>query len=204
MTNKIRAVIFDMGGVLLLNRIEEVLQRVAEVLKIDAEAFREFQLEYHERIIRGRLSVREFVGMADERFGLEMGPDRILQLWKKSYLEVMLINKALLETAERIRERGYKTGMISNLSDLHAQINRERGLLEPFDVCILSCEVGLIKPQKEIFQLAVQKLGLRPEECVFIDDREKYLSVPRDMGFRVIHYKGNKELIEELKVIGAL
>jgi HAD superfamily hydrolase (TIGR01509 family) len=86
--------------------------------------------------------------------------------------------------------------------DLYAKINRERDVFEPFDICILSCEVGLIKPQKEIFELAIRKLDLKPEECVLIDDREKYLSVPRDMGFRVIRYKGNKKLIEELKVIG--
>ncbi len=204
MAKEIRAVIFDMGGVLLTNRIEEILQGLAGALGIDKKAFREFQLGYHDRMIRGRLSVREFAGMVDERFGLGMGADRIIQLWKRSYLEVMSVNEGILEIVRKLKEKGYKLGIISNVPDLHAQINRERNLFRPFDVCILSCEVGLTKPQEEVFRLAASRLGLMPEECVFIDDREKYLSVPRKMGFRVIQYKGNEELISELGKTGVV
>lgn len=202
MRKEINAVIFDMGGVVLINRIEEILQKMAEVLKIDAKTFREFQLGYHERMIRGELSIKEFAGVLDERFDLGMGADKIINIWKRSYLEVMSVNEGIFDIVRRLKERGYRVGLISNLPDLHAKINRERDIFGPFDVCILSCEVRLIKPQKEIFELAIRKLDLKPEECIFIDDREKYLHVPRDMGFRVIQYKGNDELISGLRNAG--
>lgn len=202
MASQIKAVIFDMGGVLLMNRIEEILQQIAEDLGIDAAEFREYQLGYHDRMIKGQLSVKEFSVMMGKKYGLDIDADAIMDVWKRSYQKVMAVNIGLVEIVLKLKEKGYKTGLISNVPDLHANINKDRKLFEVFDVCLLSCEVGMIKPERPIFELAASKLGLKPEECVFIDDREKYLSLPKEMGFSVIQFKDNEQLVNDLDKIG--
>jgi len=204
MASQVKAVIFDVGGVLLMNRIEEILQKVAESLGIDAAGFREFQLGYHSRMQKGSMSVAEFAKIIGDKYGLGMAAEEIVKVWKRSYLDVMDVNEGAMGIVKKLKQSGYKTGLVSNVPDLHAQINRERDLFKPFDACILSCEVGLVKPEKKIFEMAADKLGLGPKECVYIDDRGKYLGVPRGMGFVVFQFRGSEQLAAELKGIGVL
>ncbi|MFC2143884.1 HAD-IA family hydrolase [Candidatus Aenigmatarchaeota archaeon] len=81
-------------------------------------------------------------------------------------------------------------------------MNKDRGIFSYFEPAILSCEIGMAKPHKEIFELALQKLGLKSEECVFIDDREEHLDTPKSMGFKVIHYKDSEQLIKGFRKLG--
>lgn len=82
------------------------------------------------------------------------------------------------------------------------EVDRERGILDIFDPCILSCEVGLQKPGKEIFKLALERANLKPEECVFIDNKEENLIDPKELGFYVILFENNKKTLEELNKLG--
>lgn len=59
-----------------------------------------------------------------------------------------------------------------------------------------------MKPEREIFELALRKLNLNAEECVLIDDRAEQLELPAQMGFKVIHFKSNGQLIADLKSLG--
>ena len=64
---------------------------------------------------------------------------------------------------------------------------------------MISCDIGLVKPQREIFDLVLEKLNLKASDCIFIDDREKHLAMPKEMGFQVIHFKSNQQLKNDLK-----
>ena len=67
---------------------------------------------------------------------------------------------------------------------------------------VFSFEVGYRKPEKEIFMIALEKLKLKPEECIFIDDREKFLQTPRELGFKVILFKNYTQFVKDLKERG--
>lgn len=113
----------------------------------------------------------------------------------------MAINEELLSIVKSLKKH-YRVGLLSNTSDLHAQINQERGLYAHFNPLLISCEIGHIKPQKEIFELALKKLALPAQECVFIDDRQEHLEIPRRMGFHVIHFQNNAQLLNALTRLG--
>jgi putative hydrolase of the HAD superfamily len=92
--------------------------------------------------------------------------------------------------------------MISNIYDLMAKLDRERGILDVFDPCILSCEVGLQKPNKDIFELALKEANLNANECVFIDNRERHLINPEELGFETILFENNTQTIDKLIGLG--
>jgi len=71
---------------------------------------------------------------------------------------------------KELRNRGYRLALVSNLEPFQRPWVKELELTPLFDEIILSCEVGLLKPEPEIYQLAVQKLEVSPEECVFVGD----------------------------------
>ena len=113
----------------------------------------------------------------------------------------MTTNLKLLEIIKKLRAN-YKIAVISNAIKLGQKIVKARNLWTNFDLSIVSCEVGMIKPEKEIFELALRKLTFPAEECIFIDDREEHLEMPTQMGFKVVHFKTNQQLIEDLKKFG--
>jgi putative hydrolase of the HAD superfamily len=83
----------------------------------------------------------------------------------------------------------YKIAMVSNVN--HGVIERKipNNLRELFDVEILSAEVGYLKPNPMIFKIATQKLNVRYEEAVFVDDIERFTLAASGLGLRTILYK---------------
>lgn len=197
----IKAIVFDVGGVLLRNRIEEVIENLAKNLKIDKEALNKLNKEHHQKMIRGDMPVLEFSAILKDKLHLDIDAEEIVKIWEASYLEVMPVNVELFSIIKKLKQ-GYMLGLISNIYDLHAEINTKRGLFLPFDAPILSCRVGLIKPERAVFSLVIEKLGLKASECVFIDDRTRYLDTPKKMGFSVIQYRSNEQLLKNLRELG--
>ena len=194
----IKAIIFDAGGVVFLDRIEAVDRKISEALGISYNDFADLKKPVYNGLLAGKLSVEEFAVNVQNHFRL--GFD-VLPAWKKTYLEVMSINTELLELVKKLK-KNYKVAIISNAPKLHAELNNQRGAYSLFEPAIISCNVGFVKPDRKIFEIALQKLALKAEECIFIDDREEHLQVPKEMGFKVIHFKGNSQFVEELKKIG--
>ncbi|MCC7552452.1 HAD-IA family hydrolase [Candidatus Micrarchaeota archaeon] len=149
-------------------------------------------------MLTGKITINEFGKTIKTKFNLDIN---VIEKWKEAYLQVMPINYELLELVDKLKY-DYKIGIISNLPKLHFEINKERDIFSHFDFAVLSCDVGFIKPQKEIFDLAIKKLNLTTEDCIFIDDRTEHLETPLKMGFQVINFKNNNQFIEELEKLG--
>ena len=66
----------------------------------------------------------------------------------------------------------------------------------------MSYKIGIVKPQKGIFEHALKELKLSASECVFIDDDEKNITAAKSLGFKAIHFKNNKQLAEDLELLG--
>ena len=196
-----KAILFDLGEVLVMNPAGAVLQEVARNLNIDLNKLKEIRKKYVYDLDTGKLSVSSFNKILKDKFNLPISSGEIDSIWKKSYRKVRTLNIELFNIAKQLKKK-YKVGMISNIHDLMVRIDKGKGVFELFDPCVLSCEVGIAKPQKEIFELTLKKLKLKPEECVFIDNREKHLVVATELGFKTILFKNNQQLVKDLKVLG--
>ncbi len=197
--SRIKAIISDLGGVLVRTREDgarELLARqlglsLAELLDIifcsptaEAATLGVIPEEQHWLAIAGRLKlqVNELPAFRWKFWSSEM-PDG-----------------SLLEYLKSLKPR-YRLGILSNAwSDSEHEI-RERlpGLLDFFDDVIFSAKVGLAKPDRRIYQLAVERLGVRPDEAVFIDDIEKNVHGAREAGLYAIHAHCGEEVIAELR-----
>lgn len=92
------------------------------------------------------------------------------------------VRGALAETGRR----GYRTGLISNLHPDEAYWIREFELDQYFDALVLSCEVGMMKPDREMYLLAAERLSVSPEECVFVDDMPSYIAGAKSVGITAV------------------
>ena len=104
-----------------------------------------------------------------------------------------------MKIVEQLRAAGYRLVGLTNWSAEKFALSRARyELFNLFDDIIVSGEVGTMKPEREIFDLTLRKLGLCAQECLFIDDSLKNVEAAAAMGFRVIHFQSPSHLAAEL------
>lgn len=105
------------------------------------------------------------------------------------------VNQDLVDYIKALKDDGLKIGLISNLGSgwFDAYVPRETKVL--FDDTVVSGDVGMVKPYPEIFRLACVRLGVEPDNSVFIDDIESNCEGARDTGMAAINY----ETIESCK-----
>lgn len=118
--------------------------------------------------------------------------------FSKEYRSKKSINKPVLDLIDLLRKNGYKTGLLSNNTVEAANMMRDSGIDSHFDAFIVSAEVGMMKPDPEIFNLLCEKLEVEPAELVFIDDSKRSLSSSAECGFIPILFTDYETLVQDL------
>lgn len=104
------------------------------------------------------------------------------------------------DLARRARAAGIPTGLLSNsLGAGGYDIYAGYDLSAMFDVVVISHVVGLRKPDPAIFELAAAKLGLAPQDCVFVDDTVGHVKAARELGMSAVHFTGDPEQLAEVE-----
>jgi putative hydrolase of the HAD superfamily len=192
----IKALIWDMEGVLMLTDESDLPMKVAKTLNAPYDKVREiFFSDYNDRVDLGEITQDQF---NEYILDILQMPRENKYLLEKIINEEFYIDEELLKKIFEMR-REYKTGLISNFSnELRKRIENEWAFESAFDEIIISCEVGLVKPDPEIFNLMLDRLGVRADESVFIDDRIKNIDGAKKMGFHTVFFTNKERAMEEL------
>jgi putative hydrolase of the HAD superfamily len=192
-----RGLLVDFGGVLTSNVFEsfrafctdEGLDSEAflEILRGDPEARRELRA-----VETGQRDEDEFARRLGARLGVQSTDGLVERLFAR-----IEPDEQMLEAVKRARETGVRTGLLSN-SMGKGRYDRSR-FPELFDAVVISGEVGLHKPQPEIFLLGAERLGLPPEECVFVDDLRENCDAATALGMTAILHRGAETTLPELE-----
>ncbi|HET9098425.1 MAG TPA: HAD family phosphatase [Candidatus Saccharimonadales bacterium] len=108
--------------------------------------------------------------------------------WQAAVTRAEMPDKQLLKLIEDLRT-DYKTAVLSNSNKgvLERKIGRD-WLDKCFDEVVASAEVGLVKPDPKIYQLTASRLGVRTDECIFVDDISSFLESAQTLGMKTIRY----------------
>ena len=111
------------------------------------------------------------------------------------------VDTRLLEFIGSLRPR-YKTALVSNAwSDSRESFVRH-GICDVMDVVIISAEVGVMKPDPRIFEIAAERLQVQARECIFVDDKEDNLQGARRAGMTPIQFRNADQCIASLLAKG--
>lgn len=113
----------------------------------------------------------------------------------------MTINYPLLDIVKSLKST-YKTGFLSNAGENPLEVFFDPEHAELFDAVSISFESGFVKPEAGAFEDVAGKLGVRMDECIFIDDRLDYCEGARNVGMQAVQYKGVETLNQQLKKLG--
>ena len=148
------------------------------------------------RLVRGletgAVSEQEF----GERFGALLGIENTEGLVDRMFSE-LAPDEAMLAALRSARAAGIRTGLISNSMGA-GRYDRDE-FPELFDGVVISGEVGLHKPQPEIFRLGCERVGLEPEDCVFVDDLRENCEGAEAVGMTAVLHRGAATTVPELE-----
>lgn len=118
------------------------------------------------------------------------------------YKSKVSISKQMINLIENIKLNGYKTGLLSNVSEkLYQEVIKTTIDDNLFDASIFSFNIHLIKPDPNIFIYAARKLNEKPVNCLMIDDLERNCEGAKRAGMTAINYKNYRDLVCELNRI---
>jgi putative hydrolase of the HAD superfamily len=170
------AVIFDFFGTLVYNRPwgDEMNAAVAEALNLAVDGFlREWAKTAHSRTTGAYPSVGDNIEQVCRTLGVPVRPEQVERAVaiRLDYTRRNLRPKeGALELLRRLRAIGLKVGLLSNCTPEVPVVWREMPFCPLFDDAVFSCDVGMAKPQPEIFELACGRLGTAAERCVYVAD----------------------------------
>ena len=192
-----KGLLVDFGGVLTSSvwesfsafcRAENIEEdRVKQLFRSDPDALKllrrleigELTEDEFSREFGPRIGVANHDGLVDRLFG-GMQPD-----------------EAMIESLRRARAAGVRTGLISN-SWGRGRYDRD-AFPKLFDGVVISGEVGLHKPQPEIYRLGADRIGKQPEECVFVDDLRENCEGAEAVGMTAVLHRDAAATLERLE-----
>ncbi|GJM41861.1 MAG: haloacid dehalogenase [Ardenticatenaceae bacterium] len=199
----IQAIIFDVGGVLLRTEDRQPRQKWEARLGLapgGAEAL-VFNSKMGQKAQCGEISEPELWHWIGEELALL--PNE-LAAFRTGFWAGDVMDMKLVAYIRQLKHR-YQTAIISNYADnLRPELTNKFSIADAFDEIIISCEEKVIKPDPEIFQRALQRLGRTPAEAVFIDDFAHNVQAAQAVGLTAIHFQPTINLPDTLRQVGVL
>jgi putative hydrolase of the HAD superfamily len=193
-----RAVIFDVGGVLIRTRSRHRRDAWEQRLRLQpGEASKiVFDGERGNDLQCGLVTAEAHWQWVARR--LSLGPDE-LEAFRKDFFAEDFLDTELLAYVDRLRAAGYHLGLLSNAADNARPLFRDDyPILDHFDSVTLSCEEGVMKPDPRIYRVALARAGARPAEAVFVDDMPANVDAARQVGMLAVQFQGTDQAIAEL------
>jgi len=195
--NPIRAVIFDWGGV-LMRTADAGFRSMWEArlglrpgdisrLVFESDDWRRAQLgQIGEDAVWANLGVR-----------LNLAPETLARL-RRDFWAGDQLDGELVKLIRSLRPR-IKTALLSNFPASLRALLAQHGLMDAFDVIVISGEQGLLKPDTRIYHLTAQRLGVLPAECLFVDDSTENIHGARQAGMQALYFAQPDAAIAQLK-----
>lgn len=185
MRNKIKFIYFDFGGVFF--NWDNYFKNASDAFGFDRQQIIKYFNKNSEAITKGHISSQKFWEMFQEEVGIKNAKNfDFTKSWANDYVPI----PAMHRFAKSLHKK-YKVGVISNIYKGMYPFMVKNGKVPDsiFSVEILSCEVRLQKPEREIFELAQQKAGFAGDEILFIDDSKEYLDGAKQLGWQTFHFE---------------
>lgn len=188
----IKNIVFDLGGVIFKIDKNQAIRRFNEVGVIEAASYLD---AYHQvgifgELESGKITAEQFRCRLSELSGKELTLEDCAYGWQGYVVDLPQRN---LDKLIELRHRGFRLSLLSNTNPFMMQWalssafdGRGHGLDHYFDALYLSYEMGIMKPEKDIFKRMLQGEQAKPEETVFIDDSAHNTEAAASMGIHVL------------------
>lgn len=192
----IKSVVFDWGGVISpAGTPDEVTVSLSKILGLNTKEVSALFTPYSDKLKRGSISETQFWFELEKVFGRSFSSaDRCIWTPVKFFKPT----GQLLDFIRQLQSEGLLVSILSNTFPLTAEQIRKNGWYEMFDVVILSSDVGLAKPDEQIYSLLLEKTDALATETIFVDDQERCLVPARKLGISTVLARTTQQIIDDV------
>ncbi|MDQ6817799.1 MAG: HAD family phosphatase [Actinomycetota bacterium] len=203
----IEAVISDFGGV-LTSPLMQSFGAVQESSGISMEALGTAMAALAQRdgvhplfeLETGRLSEAEFLRALERELTMQLAREVKLDRFGERWFEGLHPNEPVIELMRRLRNRGYKLAICTNnVREWEGRWRSKLPVEEIFDVVVDSAFVGFRKPERRIYEITLERLGVAPGSALFIDDLEINCQAASELGIAAVWFRSTEQAIEEIE-----
>ena len=200
----IKTIFFDIGGVLIDIHPERTYQYLSDSVDVEVSMVKEsFPWDAHDQYERGIMNNEDWFITYKESLPQPCCLKRsdFWNAWKLLLGE----EKNTVNILEALNKQ-YSIWLLSNTNPKHIQDEIEKRYLFPSLVngAVYSFDVGVRKPEKEIYEIAMQRANANPQECLFIDDLLENIQAAKQIGIEGIHFISSEQLKQELVHLGII
>lgn len=201
--SRITTVIFDYGCVLSHVPRPEDFEPLRKAIGAEPAAFQDIYWRNREAYDLDALDVDAYFGEMGAAMGVTFTPEHIQRLATLDCKIWAPSNPVMVEWVRVLCDRGFKTGVLSNMSrSVGDYLRREAKWLQLFNHLCFSGELKIGKPEPAIYHACLKSLGVTAAESLFIDDREVNIKAAKELGMHGIVFTLPERLQPELESYG--
>ena len=195
----LRAVVFDYGMVLTGPPDAESRAAMVRITGLPEERFETLYWADRHAYDEGKLTGITFWKKLLQDAGLHLPPGSVEELNQWDARMWTTQNQAMIAWQMQLKKRGLLTAILSNMGDsVLESVEREFKWIDQFDVLVWSYKLGLAKPDPAIYRHVLDRLGARPEETLFIDDKRVNVETAQSLGMKAIEFSTVEQLRNDL------
>jgi epoxide hydrolase-like predicted phosphatase len=204
---EIRAIVSDFGGVLttpLLPAFMALQDEIGVAPEHFATALRTVTEERGENPLfemeRGEITEVEFLELLGRGLEPLLDHEPHLHRFRELFIGGLDANPEMIDLMAELRDQGLRMAMLTNNVREWEELWRAKlPVDEIFETVVDSAFVGCRKPEARIYELTLERIGMKAEECVFIDDMLPNIEAARELGFVAVHFEDNQQAIAEIR-----
>lgn len=196
----IKAICFDLDGVYFTSNGFSSFKKAIETLGVE---YKDIEYILHKKPMlqfkKGEIDEETFWKNAVDYWKIDKSPQELINLLPQGYE----INPEVDSLVHTVRKNGYKTCICSNnFTTRIKKLEEKFNFLKDFDAYVFSYEVGVTKPNREIFEELVKRAEVNPNELVYSDDSEDKLKGALELGINAFVYESFDQFKKELVNLG--
>lgn len=194
--SSIQAIIFDLGGVVIEVDKNEAADLITRTFQIDRDEALELLGKYKTHWLNGGSVQCFWEAFASEK-EVQL-PPCFLDLWESTLIRALKPIPGMLSIIQQLKEQGYRVALLSNARKWQTEPIQKMGYYALFNPALISWQIGFEKPDPKAYMVALNRLALPPEACIFIDDKKENVDAARALHIDGIHFSNTEQLIKEL------
>ena len=198
---KAKAVVFDLGNVLLAFNYDRAVRRLQFRSKISAPEMRSL-MEHSPLLVRfetGEMTVEEFFTAVRDPSGFDGSFGEFAEIFADIFVPI----DAMVRLHAQLRAQGIPTHIFSNTNQIAIDfVRRQFPFFREFDQYVLSYEHGAMKPNPKLYEVVEEAAGLNGSELIYIDDRPENVEAGAARGWNAILHERPDRTIERLRAAG--
>jgi putative hydrolase of the HAD superfamily len=185
-----RVVVFDYGEVLSMSPSDDDRRALVDTAGADDAEFWPVYWRHRDELDHGTLSVPDYWARVGADLGLDFGPAQLQRLWAVDFRSWISVEPGSIDLLHELFAGGTRLALLSNAGFDFGDAFRFAPFGRYFEQVFVSAELGLLKPDPEIYRHVARELGIEPAEMVFVDNKKVNVDGAESIGVTGHHFVG--------------